>query len=174
MANTYTLIASNTLSSSAASVTFSAIPGTYTDLVLRISARNNDTGNATGNIQMTLNGTPSGTAHSFTYLAGTGAAVSSARGSSSSFINIFRGIDGPSATASTFSSVEIYIPSYLVSQNKPIGAFAVNENNSTTAYMSTVAGLWSSTSAITSIHLESSSGSFVSGSSFFLYGIKNS
>ena len=39
MPATYTLIASNTLSSAAASVTFSAIPATYTDLVLRYSAR---------------------------------------------------------------------------------------------------------------------------------------
>jgi hypothetical protein len=35
MANTYTPIASNTLGASAASVTFSAIPATYTDLVMR-------------------------------------------------------------------------------------------------------------------------------------------
>ena len=39
MATTYTLITSQTLASSAASVTFSSIPSTYTDLVLRVSAR---------------------------------------------------------------------------------------------------------------------------------------
>jgi hypothetical protein len=42
MANTYTLIASNTLGASAASVTFSAIPSTYTDLVVRYSAASCD------------------------------------------------------------------------------------------------------------------------------------
>jgi len=42
MANTYTLIESQVLGSSAASVTFSAIPATYTDLVLRYSARHNN------------------------------------------------------------------------------------------------------------------------------------
>jgi hypothetical protein len=44
MANTYTLIESQVLGSSAASVTFSAIPATYTDLVLKFSSRNDDTG----------------------------------------------------------------------------------------------------------------------------------
>ena len=45
MANTYVLIASNTLGSSASQVQFSSIPQTYRDLVLRISARQG-TGNA--------------------------------------------------------------------------------------------------------------------------------
>ena len=55
-ANTYTLISSNVLASSAATVTFSSIPATYTDLVLRVSARNND-------------GVP------FTYVGGTGNSI---------------------------------------------------------------------------------------------------
>ena len=41
---TYTLISSNVLSSSAASVTFSSIASTYTDLVLRVSARDDRAG----------------------------------------------------------------------------------------------------------------------------------
>ena len=46
MPSTYTLISSNVLASSAASVTFSAIPSTYTDLVVRASIRSDATSDA--------------------------------------------------------------------------------------------------------------------------------
>jgi hypothetical protein len=39
MPSTYTLIKGETIGSSAASYTFTAIPSTFTDLVLRISVR---------------------------------------------------------------------------------------------------------------------------------------
>ena len=55
-ANTYTLISSNVLGSSAASVTFSSIPATYTDLVLRVSARTD----ADDTSLITFNGTTTG------------------------------------------------------------------------------------------------------------------
>jgi len=54
---TYTLISSNVLTSSAASVTFSSIPATYTDLVVRLSARATTTAS---NIWVTFNGTGTG------------------------------------------------------------------------------------------------------------------
>jgi hypothetical protein len=79
-------------------------------------------------------------------------------------------------TANTFSNSEIYIPSYTISQNKPISGFFVTENNSTAAdaaSINTAAQLWRNTAAITSITFTAGS-NFVSGSSFYLYGIKNS
>jgi len=45
MANTYTLIEAKTLGSSTASVTFTSIPQTYTDLAVLLSVRQ-DTANA--------------------------------------------------------------------------------------------------------------------------------
>ena len=80
-----------------------------------------------------------------------------------------------SSTSDTFSNDEIYIPSYAVAQNKIISVFNVLENNSTTNYwINADAGLLSNTAAITSITITASGSSFVSGSSFYLYGIKNS
>ena len=52
MANTFELIASNTLLSSAASVTFSAIPSTYKDLVLKTSTRLTGTTGTTVTLQL--------------------------------------------------------------------------------------------------------------------------
>jgi hypothetical protein len=174
MANTYTLISSNTLSSSAASVTFSSIPATYTDLVLRVSARTTEA-NTDSSFNVTFN-SDTATNYSRTRLVGNGATASSSRLSNSTSIDTSHNANGSTSTSNTFSNVEIYIPSYLVSQNKPVGLSNALENNTTTAYINASAGLWRNTAAITSIVLNGipGAGSFASGSSFYLYGIKNS
>lgn len=170
---TYNLIASNTLSSSAASVTFSAIPNTYTDLVLRYSIRTDFAGTNVAQARVTFNGTTSG--YSRTTLTGNGASASSARATSQANFEPEEGSPSASNTANTFGTTEIYIPNYLVSTNKAYGSFAVGENNTTSpVYMSVRAALWQNTSAITSITLTANAGNFVSGCAFFLYGIKNS
>ena len=171
MANTYTLISSNVLASSAASVTFSSIPATYTDLVVRYSARC-DAAVTVRLAYIQLNATAS--SYSETYLAGDGASATSARATAQPFIGYLR-VPGTSATASTFSSGEFYVPSYAVSQNKPMSIFDAAENNTTTAYILAEAALWSNTAAITQIKFGlDGSGSLVTGSSFYLYGIRSS
>jgi hypothetical protein len=59
---------------------------------------------------------------------------------------------------------------------KPIGIISNEEDNATEAYIAATAGLYRNTSAITSISIDSvtTSINLVSGSSFYLYGIKNS
>ena len=172
MPSTYTLISSNVLTGSAASVTFSAIPSTYTDLVVRWSARD-VSGGGNYDIQCEFNGS-AGTSYSTVQLYGTGNAAWSSIYSSAAYGRTGYS-ESSDSTSSTFSSDEIYIPSYTVAQNKPFSSFGATENNSTTSrvIVSTMASLWRNTSAITSIKL-SSGGTFASGSSFYLYGIKNS
>lgn len=172
MANTYTLIASNTLSSTAASVTFSSIPGTYTDLVLRFSARHDGASTSPLTTRVTLNGTT--TNYSNTKLLGESTGASSGRDTGLAFLVLNGGAVPGGATSNTFSNAEIYIPNYTVSQNKPLNYETGCENNSTLALNGAIANLWQNTAAITSIALFFASGNFVSGSSFFLYGIKNS
>jgi hypothetical protein len=168
MANTYTLIESQVLGSSAASVTFSAIPATYTDLVLRVSARTD----ADDTSLITFNGTTTG--YSITRLNGNGATATSTRSSSAVSISA-RGMNNATGTtANTFSNAEVYIPSYTVSQNKPLSSFGTPEDNATNVFMSVGASLWQNAAAITSINLAAQGGNYVTGSSFYLYGIKNS
>lgn len=172
---TYTLITSTTLTADTASVTFSSIPGTYTDLIIRLSARGDNGGTSTENIKLTLN-SDTATNYSITALYATGTTPSSNRNSSQAVFDFDYGVDGSTATSNTFSSAEIYIPSYIVSQNKPLGIFSVAENNSATGNgITDAAGLWRNTAAITSISISpGTSAKFKSTSSFFLYGIKNS
>lgn len=168
---TYTLISSNVLASSAASVTFSSIPATYTDLVLRFSARC-DNASTSLTVYATYNSLTSG--YSRTMLRGNGATATSVRGSSESSFSGFGFANGDTSTANTFSSGEIYIPSYTASQSKPSSAFTAWEDNATTAFIYADAFLQTSTDAITSITLDpESTNNFKSGSSFYLYGISN-
>jgi hypothetical protein len=173
MANTYTLIASNTLGSSAASVTFSAIPNTFTDLVLKFSARA-ATDTSPASCSITLNSDT--TNGSMTWIrVVSGPAVESDRNTASPIFNRFTST-ASDETANTFSNGEFYLPNYAGTANKPASLSTVNEANvTTTLYSPSVqAGLARITSAITSIEFKQLSGNLASGSSFFLYGIKNS
>ncbi len=172
MATTYELIASNTLTSSAASVTFSSIPSTYTDLVLRISIRL-----ASGSYcSIRLNGISTNT-YSRTGIAASGTGVGNISNSNINYLRIIN-VDNSTNTANTFSSEEIYLPNYVVSQNHPVSIFGATEDNSTAGNtLGVIAGLWSNTSGISSIEIADHIGgtaTMAAGSSFFLYGIKNS
>lgn len=173
MPSSRVLIASNTLGSAAASVTFSSIPGTYTDLVLRISARNSDA-SVVDNCVLKFNGDGTTTNYSETFLEGTGSAASSSRVSSQARFLYGMIINGNNSTSNTFGNLEVYIPSYTANQNKPASMFGVQETNATAAYMESSAGLYRNTAAITSIELSFLGvKTFSIGSSFFLYGISN-
>ena len=169
MASTYTLISSQVLGSAAASVTFSSIPSTYKDLVLRVSARDDSTFENQV-LDIKFNGTTTG--YSYTYVGNSGGTAVSGGVSGSSLWRNYN-INGGGATANAFGSSEIYIPSYTASQNKPMSSFSVVESNDTTANMGAEAGLWRNTAAITSIAIYASNGAYnwVTNSSFYLYGI---
>jgi hypothetical protein len=167
MANTLTLIEAKTLGSTTASITFSSIPGTYTDLKILVSARTTDTNSKV--MDISFNGNTS----SFTnrwLLASDNSAISSADYSRFSSLQ-----NSSSNTADTFSNGEIYIPNYAGSNNKSYSGDGVQEiNASLGANLLLIAGLWSNTAAITSITLNPLAGSFVQYSTFYLYGISNS
>jgi len=170
MATTYEAIATVTVGSGgAANIEFTSIPATYTDLVVRLSARCSFAG-ITGNLAIEFNS--SSASFSRRTARGNGSAASSTSGSD----NYIGDIVGNDATGSTFSNNEIYIPNYTGSNNKSYSVDLVTENNATEAWQYFVAGLWSNTSAITSIKLLpfSQSWTFNQYSTATLYGIKNS
>ncbi len=170
MANTYTLIEAKTLGSSTASIEFTSIPQTYTDLVLVYSARTNAAGR-TDEAYLTFNTNTSN--YSWKMLYGSGGGAASAQdGAASSIAGIQ--IPGGDSAASTFSNGQIYIPNYTSSNYKSVSCEATQEDNQATAYIKIVAGLWSNSAAITSVKLSGATGSFVQHSTAYLYGIKNS
>lgn len=170
MATTFTLISSTVLTGTQATVAFTSIDSSYTDLVLKCSTRT-DVANTQSAIKIYFNNSTGDT--SATYMEGNGATVIS--GFPSAPVLVFRA-SAATGTSNTFGNAEIYIPSYTnTTAKKPFSSFGVQENNTTTAYIDVVAGLNNTTSAISRIDIDASgTGNFVSGSSFYLYGIKNS
>lgn len=138
-------------------MTFSSIPQTGTDLICVVSARatNND-----NNMALQLNG--STTTFAFRNLTGTGS------GSPVSFAPASNSMQNTqvasSETASTFGNTSIYITNYSGNTNKPILVDGVTENNATAAYQTIHAGLWATTSAITSLAITASFAQFSSAS----------
>jgi len=154
----------------ASSIDFTNIPQTYTDLVVRTSYRTN-VAQEYDQLRLTFNGS-STAVYSFRGITGAGSGTPGSESSSSvSSIKVAPGV-GNSATASTFTNDEIYIPNYTSSNNKSLSSNAVGENNATTAYASMFAGLWSNTAAITRITLvPESAGNFVQYTTATLYGV---
>jgi len=168
MATTCKLIAKTTLGSSASNIEFTGIPGTgYTDLVVFCSIRT-DRASATDVVKLRFNGASDDTDLSSRLMYGTGSSTAS-----ENYSYLYAMLTcAANATSSTFGNGMIYIPNYAGSTNKSTSSESASENNATAGYNFAGAGLWSSTSAVTSIKLFPLFGTnFVTGSSAFLYGI---
>lgn len=165
---TYKLISTVTVGSGgAATIEFTSIPGTFDDLLIKASTRH-----ATGASELILRFNGTTTTYSTRYLQGSGStATSGTFGTSSFYLNEE---NYNSYTASTFASTEIYVPNYAGSTNKSISSDSVTENNATQSWQQLTAGLWSTTTAISTITLLHSSGNFAEHSTATLYGIKKS
>jgi hypothetical protein len=148
-----------------ASVTFSNIPQTYTDLKVVVSARHS-AAEVSNDILVSFNGSTSNFTARRLYGSGSGTGGDTNARSMGTTV-------GASATASTFANNEIYIPNYTSSNYKSYSTDQVGENNATQAYTILVAGLWSDVAAITSITLTAAAGSFVQYSTFTLYGVSS-
>jgi hypothetical protein len=169
--NTFQKIASVTVGAGgAASIDFTSIPATYTDLCLELSLRDGTSAQSVnGNIVFNSN---TSAVYSSRRLYGTGSAAGSDSFSSlSSMPGIW--INSATATSNTFANIMIYIPNYASSTNKSVSIDSVTENNATGAYSGFTAGLFASSSAISSISISTGS-NFVQYSTATLYGIKNS
>ena len=155
-------------SGGASSVTFTSIPQTYTDLVVKMSGRDNRSANGT-DVYIGFNGVT--TNLSMRRLYGDSSAPYSSNASTGNI-----GIESAAnATASTFGNLEVYIPNYTGSNNKSYSADSVSESNASnagSAFAQITAGLWSSSAAITQIDITPVAGnSFVQYTTAYLYGI---
>lgn len=173
MPNTYNKIASVAVGvAGAATMDFSSIPGTYTDLLLKITTRDTAATANTGAVKVTVNA--SATTYTNRNVRGAGTGTPTSSSAVTTYIDAGLGSTMPTAgnTASTFSNIEIYITNYAGSTNKSFSVDAVGENNATAAYAGTLAGLWSTTSAITAISIAATT-LFSQYSTATLYGISN-
>jgi len=165
MPTTYEPIATTTLGSAAATVTFSSIPATYTDLVL-VSIATTSVGGRDYNLRFNSD---AGSNYSFTVLAGSGSAASSARGTNT-------GSTGLYIVAGTSTSTPgVVISNIMNYSNTTTYKTVIQRGNEPGGEVCSGVALWRSTSAISTIAITASTGSgnWNTGSTFTLYGIKS-
>jgi hypothetical protein len=155
MAKTYEPIETETLGTTESSVTFSSIPGTYTDLVLVFAG----TVGILDNNNVTFNG-DTGSNYSVTRLVGNGSTASSSRGSNLNAIQC-----GEIATSQSNDIIQIQNYS-----NSTTYKTLIHRSNNTSQFLKASVGLWRNTAAITSITI-TNGGTYQIGSTFTLYGI---
>ena len=160
MASTFTPIATTTLGSAQASITFSSISG-YTDI--RIIANFSTTSNV-ADIALRYN-SDSGTNYSDTGVVGNGSSATSGRNTNSSYAKIcYCGTSGQpmmsTADIMNYANTTTYKTALGRSSN---AAGEVQQETNT----------WRNTASITSITILVGAGNFAAGSTFTLWGILN-
>jgi predicted DNA binding protein len=160
MPATYEPIATQTLTTSATTVTFNSIPNTYTDLVISYGA----IGVSDSQLRIRFNG-DTGSNYSYTTMSGNGSTTES-----------FRQANGNSMTTDYYFSVTTNGGATLINvlnySNTTTFKTAIMRANNTSYAVMANAGLWRSTSAINQIDLIITTGSLAAGSVITVYGIK--
>jgi hypothetical protein len=161
MAITYEPIATTTLGSAAATVTFSSISGSYTDLIL---ITNSATGVNDIDMYIQVN-SDTGSNYSWTRITGNGTSAASSRGSSSSLGYRVGNMSGSNVGQ---NNAVIQFQNY---SNTTTYKTLLSRSNNASLIVEAYVGLWRSTSAINTIAIKTQSGNFSTGSTFTLYGI---
>lgn len=165
--STYTPIYAQTLSATTASVTFSNIPTTFTDLAIVLNGGNSRAGSASDSLTIRFNG-DTGSNYSNTNLFGNGSTATSTRNTSATTMRIG---DVAGSTSGLNSTSIINILNY---SNPTTFKTALGRGNVSQSEVSARVGLWRNTSPITSVTVLAQEGvaNWTVGTTFTLYGIK--
>jgi hypothetical protein len=166
MPKTYEPIATTTLGSSAATIDFTSITGTYTDLRMVISG----VSNSNDNIFYRFNGV-TGASYSRTDLSGSGSSALSGRASNQTYGRLTN-YGYPTSTAGN----QVTIWDIMNYSNSTTYKTSLSRSNQAGNGVDAIVNLFMSTSAITSISIAtnafSGSSNWQSGTTATLYGIK--
>lgn len=155
---TYDLIASNVLSSSASSVTFSSIPATYRDLVLVVTGTKTTSGDAGALIELNSD---TGSNYSYVWAYGTGSSATSYTDTGVGAADVFAIFNN--TTPST--NIIQFMDYSATDKHKTI----LSRTNIASGYVVMGANRWANTAAINSIKINLST--FATGTTFYLFGI---
>lgn len=148
----------------AANITFSSILGTYTDLVLIISARSGNPGDQWDGIKIQFNATGS----TYTYKSVRGNGYNTSQSTTDVVIGY---MTGNSAVSGIQGATRLTIANYAGSGLKTFIGDSASEGDFYSR-MGIFSGKWDGTAAITTIALTSESGqNFLQYSSASLYGV---
>jgi hypothetical protein len=164
--STYTPIYAQTLSGSTASITFSNIPTTFTDLKLVVSGITTVTGYA---FTLSVN-SDTGSNYSQTLISSNGTSAQSARYSSSNNTNMYIGgwVSGYDSTAPSTLTLD-----FMNYSNTTTNKTILWRSSSSPRSVESGVMMYRRLAPITTITISSQSGaSMATGSTFTLYGIK--
>jgi len=164
--NTYVALATNTLSSAASSVTFSSISAAYTDLVLVCS---NIVPSASMDITAYVN-SDTASNYSTTNLTGDGSSTVSGRVSNQTKMYVSDFNVSVGGTNPTMFTVQCMNYSNTTTYKTFLSRGTI-QGPSSTGEVNANVSLWRSTAAVTSITLQTNTGTMATGSTFTLYGI---
>ena len=171
----FNFIAQVTLSSNASEIAFTSIPATYTDLLIKLSSKTNLNGDVDG-ISFDFNGTA-------VFASNLGAQRQNSYGAGASAErNNYNGTVSPgngSGMSNIFGDAEIYIPSYARATGAKtlLSDSSTSKTSATYVFQSNQEITSSTTGAINAItikYFDSGGTQFLSGTTAYLYGIKNS
>jgi hypothetical protein len=158
---TYDLIASNVLGTATSSVSFTSISGSYRDLIIVVNGLGNG-----GEINADLRfNSDSGNNYSFVRMRGSGTAASSSTGTSKTVITTELGFSNTEQRNHQIMQIMDYS---ATNKHKTV---LISENSNGVYGVISAAARWANTSAITSVEVRSTTNSFDTGTSFYLYGI---
>lgn len=140
----------------ASSLEFLSIPQNGVDLLCVISGRSDSSATAR-NLSVRFNSDTTSGNYTQIRLSGDGSSASSATftGTQLFFDNC---LNAATSTSGTFNSAQLYVSNYTGSNSKSVSMDGVMENNATTAYSTIQAGIYTPSTAISSIQLEDPSG----------------
>ena len=164
-APTYESIAYQSLVGTAASITFSSIAASWTDLRVVLTATTTVAGQST---TINLNG-DTATNYSYRYMRGNGTTATSLSSQGAGPVNI-QGSANTSTTIPTLYSIDIF--QYANTGMNKTFLYTTSEDQNGSGSVTNSVGLWRSTAAITSIVL-TSSGLFAIGTTAELIGVKS-
>lgn len=130
----------------AASIEFTGIPQTGQDLLVVMSLRDSVGEGSQNNVR--FNG-DSAANYSYKALGGLSSVIYNYTGTATSVSPLYTNFS--TATASTFSNSQLYIPNYKSASAKSISSDIVTETNAANAFTQIGAHNWSGTAAITSL-----------------------
>jgi len=159
---TYTPLATVTLGSSAASVTFSSIPATYRDLILVI----NGSSSIATSFPIRLNG-DSGSNYPYVVMKGDAIGAVSELGTTSAIFATWN-----STLANTPWTSVTQIMDYSATDKHKTALTRVSMTRETSSlYTAALATRWANTAAVTSVACSTSTGTYNAGTTFSLYGV---
>lgn len=167
----YESIATVTLSSDAASISFNSIPGTYKHLQLRTKTRQ-AVATTGGQSQMRING-DTGANYTYHSLYGYGSGIASDGAGNNAWAYGVDRYTGGNDPANIFGSTILDFFDYTNTSKyktlRTFGGYDANGSGSVKLH----AALWMSTSAITSLYFENQGGgNYAAGTVWSLYGVK--